>query len=308
MKVQRRIAQVWLAVLTLFVAVGSEASAGMPDLPDAVWRLIGDRFVWGDVAVQSGWRVQENGLSGECRLLDGADGTVAKGDCSVVLAAFRQVAPRLSDEKAPLVVLVHGLGGARMDFSTLTRRLTDAGYRIESIAYPSILGDLDAHANRLNAVLNGMPGSGPITVVAHSMGALVARMALAKDSPWRHRRAVAGLVMIGAPNRGASLARTVGDLLPILGPAAEQLLPGNAGEIPKPSVRYCIVAGAQGDGTGINPAIPGDDDGIVALDEARITASDDTLIVRDTHQGLLSNAQTFAAVDRFLKGSRCSTP
>jgi len=203
-------------------------------------------------------------------------------------------------------MLVHGLGGARMDFSTLRRDLKSAGIAAETIAYPSVMGDIASHARRLNAILNELGGRQPIVFVAHSMGGLVVRTALAEPAPWRKEHAVSGLLMVGPPNRGAGLARVGAEFSALLGPATLDLMPENAMQIPAPAVRYCVIAGGTGDGEGYNPAIPGDDDGVVGLDETHIRPDEDRIVLRANHRGLLAHRETHAAVRRFVAGGRCA--
>jgi len=85
-------------------------------MPDLMSTLLRDRMIWGDLAVRHGWRIQQEGLTGGCRILDATDKPLVQGDCG----AARQC---LYDDGAgtrpggPLsaVVLVHGYNGARHD-------------------------------------------------------------------------------------------------------------------------------------------------------------------------------------------------
>jgi len=58
----------------------------LPDLMSAVLR---DRMVWADLSVRQGWRVQQDGLTGGCRILDATDKPIVKGDCGAALDASR---------------------------------------------------------------------------------------------------------------------------------------------------------------------------------------------------------------------------
>ncbi len=302
------------ALLALLVAISLPAHVQADDVvadPFAgfrqlAWSLIGDRFVWGDIKVRSGWRLQENGLNNRCRVLNGGERTVLEGDCAIALDAFDDLAPVTRTDSSPLVIMVHGLGGARMDFSILRRDLGNRRIAAETVAYPSLLGDISAHARRLNAILNGVKGKQPFLFVTHSMGGLVVRTALAETASWRRQHAVDGLFMIGPPNRGAALARLGTDFVTILGPATLDLIPENARTIPAPDVRYCIIAGATGTADGLNPAVPGDDDGVIGLAETLIQPGDDRLILNANHRALLGHPETAEALRRFIGGGRCA--
>lgn len=277
-------------------------------MPDLMSALLRDRMVWGDLAVRHGWRVQQEGLTGGCRILDAADKPVVRGDCGAALDAFATMAPRLnSADRSPLAVLVHGYNGSRRDLMALARHLSGLGFRTETVALPTFLNGVDDQAQRLNAVVATMGGSGPVMFVAHSMGGLVVRRALADKPEWMARRGTAGAVFIGTPFGGSALARIAADLgvAPLGGPAVRDLLPLAAEVPPSPPVRWCVIAGGNG-GEGWNPLVPGDDDGMIAVDETQLADGEDRLLIHAMHVGLLRHPTTLAAVARFARGGFCS--
>ena len=133
----------------------------------------------------------------------------------------------LQDDGYRPVIWIHGLGGhpgnfvgLRSSFSrrgrTRTYTLDLRGYdRVEDMA--TLLGDA---IDRV-AQCNDMHPEARIDLVAHSMGGLVARLAL--DSP-RARRRVANLVTLGTPHEGSHLARLAAtNLVLALRPGSELL-------------------------------------------------------------------------------------
>ncbi|WP_316977075.1 esterase/lipase family protein [Shumkonia mesophila] len=276
-------------------------------MPDLMSTLLRDRMVWGDLAVRHGWRIQQEGLTGGCRILDTTDKPLVQGDCDAALSAFTTMAPAPDQaDRSPLVVLVHGYNGARHDLLPLARHLSRAGMRTETVALPTFLAGVDQQARRLNAVIATMGGSGAILFIAHSMGGLVVRRALADRPEWMARGAL-GAVFIGTPFGGSVLARIAADLgvAPLGGPAVRDLLPLAAEVPPSPPARWCVIAGGNG-GEGWNPLIPGDDDGMIAVDETRLAAGEDRVLIRAMHVGILRHPTTLAAVERFARGGLCA--
>lgn len=109
--------------------------------------------------------------------------------------------------EGPTVLMVHGLGGTsnfyQMQADSLRDRCTvvrvdSAGAgRSEAVDHISI----ESHADDLAAVLTELGADG-VTVVAHSMGTLVARALLT-----RHPKAVSRLVLLGAVAEPADAGR-----------------------------------------------------------------------------------------------------
>ena len=103
-------------------------------------------------------------------------------------ASFLETAPTmfyaLEEEsfKAP-VIFVHGIGGSAREFATIVARLNRQLYKPWFFYYPSG-GDLDQLAEVFyNIFLSGKAvptSSTPMSIIAHSMGGLVAREALNK--------------------------------------------------------------------------------------------------------------------------------
>jgi triacylglycerol esterase/lipase EstA (alpha/beta hydrolase family) len=103
------------------------------------------------------------------------------------------------------VMLVHGFGCSRAVWRPLLARLRAAGVGpVRAVSLEPMLEDIESYATQLLGELERLAsrGGNQVTVIAHSMGGLVARAAL--------RRARAGLigriVTIGAPHHGTALA------------------------------------------------------------------------------------------------------
>ncbi len=120
-----------------------------------------------------------------------------------------QVVPVADDGQRP-VVFVHGFGGAPGNFLLLRAWLWTKGRKRTYAFEQPGEGSLEDAAGVLSAYLqavqevNALPPEAKIDVVAHSMGGVIARLAL-DDRATRAR--VATLVTLGSPHAGSHLAR-----------------------------------------------------------------------------------------------------
>ena len=118
------------------------------------------------------------------------------------------------------------------------------------------------------------------------------------------------MVMIGAPNKGAALADALAKTPgfgALIGQAGQDLRSPRAQRLPPVTVRYCLIAGSTNNRKGINPLIPGDDDGMVAVAEVPLAAAgDDFLVIESDHISLPNQPAAIDAVLRFLEGRDCA--
>ena len=111
------------------------------------------------------------------------------------------------------VVLVHGLDDPGLVWMNLAPSLLAAGHGVSILNYPNdqpIHESASLFATELESVAGD--STGPITIVAHSMGGLVSREMLthpdlACKAPDCSRPRVERLIMVGTPNHGSHLAR-----------------------------------------------------------------------------------------------------
>ncbi len=119
-----------------------------------------------------------------------------------------------------LVVLVHGFGSKRLLMWCLERRMQRAGFATHNWGYMSYFGDLQRHARRLRDKLETLVDqTETVHIVAHSMGAIVSRLALSYGPISQFGR----FVMLAPPNRGAPVARYFSSLVRPICPALSQL-------------------------------------------------------------------------------------
>ncbi len=156
---------------------------------------------------------------------------------------------RRGTSSGPPVMLVHGLGANKACFRDMERFLHRLGHTVYAVDYPSLGSDIAAcghHLAREAAWLREQTGSAQVHVVAHSLGGVVLRWAVAHT-------AMAGwvrlAVTLGSPHHGAPLAR-IAPALPGWGQVIRELRPGRGGAThsgplataPASGVRWVAVA------------------------------------------------------------------
>lgn len=114
------------------------------------------------------------------------------------------------DVARDVVLVVHGFAGKRLWMTPLCARLRSRSYRVENWSYASAIGSLERHARRLREHLTGpLADAARIHIVAHSMGSIVVRAALARGPLSNLGR----VVLFAPPNSGTPVARVATALL-----------------------------------------------------------------------------------------------
>jgi len=282
-----------LSILTFLGTRGGER-------PNALMPTLGGMQLWTDEILQDGWRVQRHIGTGHCRLLDGIDYRQAWGeaeDCRTALIARRFEAKIASNAKK-MTILVHGLGGFGWTFRDMKPALKASGVNAQHWNYASTRGSLAEHVSAFHKMMNNLEEVEEVSFVAHSLGGLLLRKALADvRQPWQARIKVTKLIMIGTPNQGTALADRFKDsswFQLAFDTAGQDLTSGYAATVPLPKVPYYLIAGKL-DGEG-NPLIPGPDDGMVSIEEARLQPGDEMLIIAGNHAAITADEKTIQFV------------
>lgn len=231
-----------------------------------------------------------------------------------VLGGFGLYAARLSDEPAQpakeapgeVVVLLHGLGRTSVSMRPLARYLTRSGYRVFNVDYPStklpletLVAHLDAELGRCCARANR------IHFVTHSMGGILVRAYLKTHN----LPSLGRVVMLSPPNRGTEIVDELQKSLVFkkaVGPSGSALgtdpsSPPNAmGPV---DFELGVITGDRS----LNPVfswlIPGQDDGTVAVDAAKVDGMKDFLVVPASHTFIMRSRRVMKETVCFLKSA-----
>jgi pimeloyl-ACP methyl ester carboxylesterase len=207
---------------------------------------------------------------------------------------------------AGTVVLLHGLGRTAHSLSGMARYLRRAGYEVVNIGYPSRKHRVEVLvtqlAPRLEEVLAGS-GTSDVAFVTHSLGGILLRAFVAE----RGLEGIGRVVMLSPPNQGSGVTdqyRDVGLYRVYTGPAGQQLgsesnsVPNQLGPV---EFELGVITGNRSLNPLLSSAIPGPDDGKVAVDKARVEGMKDFLVVPHTHTFIMSSRAVQEQVVHFLR-------
>lgn len=142
----------------------------------------------------------------------------------------------------PTVVLVHGIGAHPVVMLPFQWALRRAGFRVYNFGYNS-LRSMTRAADRLRARLATWSQQAPdqeLHIVAHSMGCIVSRMAVAVDRPSNFSR----MAMLTPPSKGTPTANRIGPWLQWLAPSIQELRTeptSLVNQLPAPDYPFMLV-------------------------------------------------------------------
>jgi triacylglycerol lipase len=187
------------------------------------------------------------------------------------------------------VILVHGLAANRLIMAPLARALAAGLGKILNWGYSSLWSPLEQHGRNLAAQLRQLDQShgGRIHLVTHSMGGIIARLALAEYRPERLGR----LVMVAPPNRGSHVAARLAPWLGRICPPLVQLADCEGSfvcKLPPPEVpELGVIAAAT--------------DYLVRESSTRLGCETDYIVLPGLHSSLLFQPETAEQVRHFLE-------
>ena len=188
------------------------------------------------------------------------------------------------------VLLLHGWFSARRTFDVLERRLRRDGYGVFSFdlggARGSFLGrGIDDLADLVRAKIERIyaryPGLGPLTIIGHSGGGLVAAYYVKKLGGWRRTRAV---VTLGTPHRGTPRA-WLGIPFALFTRSLVQMIPGSPflarlEDGPWPAQVRLVSLWSRGDRASPHPACVVDTHGLPHLANVEVAGDHHAFLVR----------------------------
>ena len=212
------------------------------------------------------------------------------------------------------VVLLHGLARTSASMARLEEALTDAGFAVANIDYPSrkhAIQQLSPLAMKKGIAACRNQRAETVHVVTHSLGGILVRYYLAEhDLPDHHVPELGRVVMLGPPNRGSQVVDKLA-WVPGFGlwngPAGFQLGTGQD-SLPRQLGPARFAVGVIAGTRSLNPVfsrfLPGADDGKVALESTRLEGMQDFLALPHTHTFMMRSAEVIRQTIFFLRNGR----
>lgn len=208
--------------------------------------------------------------------------------------------------KNECVIVLHGMGRTKYAMRKVEKELAADGYTVWNRSYPSTKKPVEALA--AEHISKGLgycrqAGAGKIHFVTHSLGGILVRQYLQNNT-------IEGLdkvVMLSPPNKGSEIADNLKEMKLyqwMMGPAGQQLGTG-ADSLPNMLDRIDatvgIITGNSSSDPWFSPFIPGEDDGKVSVESARLEEMTDFLVVEAGHTFIMSNRSVLEQIRHFLK-------
>ncbi|WP_455206595.1 esterase/lipase family protein [Kaarinaea lacus] len=207
------------------------------------------------------------------------------------------------------VVLLHGLARTASSMEDMEIALQENGYHVVNVDYPSRehkIEDLATTVIPQSIASCNQQVSGEIHFVTHSLGGILVRYYLAHHTMENLGR----VVMLSPPNQGSEAVDALKDFpgfYLINGPAGEQLGTDDA-SIPNnlPPVDYDvgIITGDETINYILSMLIPGDDDGKVSIERAKVQGMLDFLVVHHSHPFIMEADDVITQTLTFLRDGK----
>lgn len=204
------------------------------------------------------------------------------------------------------VVLLHGLGRSHHSMDKIEATLLAQGYLVWSKSYQSRERAVDFLAGQVldpGLAYCEQQHATRVHLVSHSLGGLLIRIYLQDHS-------ITGLgriVMLAPPNHGSEVT----DVLKennlyewALGPAGQVLGTGPEGianQLEPIPGEIGIIAGNTTSDPWFSPIIPGEDDGKVSVESARLDEMKDFLVIEAGHTYIMRNDLAITQILSFLQ-------
>ena len=195
--------------------------------------------------------------------------------------------PAYSQMHEECVIVLHGMGRTRMSMGLIEDALTEEGYRVWNASYPSRSAPIETLA--VDAINKGLtfcrqPLSRKIHFVTHSLGGILIRYYLQdhdinelRDNYFYQSAMGPAGLQIGTGEHSL--------------PNGLQPIPGDIG----------IITGNSTSDPWFSPIIPGDDDGKVSVERAKLDEMDDFLVVENGHTFIMRDDAVIRQILYFLK-------
>jgi triacylglycerol lipase len=204
------------------------------------------------------------------------------------------------------VVLLHGLARSASSMSSMQEALQAEGYKVCNVEYPSRDHSIDVLTAQFvtPAIAKCFPlvDGAPIHFVTHSMGGIIVRQLAAT-------KAVANIgrvVMLSPPNHGSEVVDKLGDFKVfdwVNGPAGKEIGTGIDStplRLGPATFEVGIITGVRTINPFLSMMIPGNDDGKVGVDNAKLEGMKDFLVLRCSHPMIMKSTHAIEQTVYFM--------
>jgi hypothetical protein len=209
-------------------------------------------------------------------------------------------------EKKEFVILLHGMGRGPKSMQKLEKKLGEQGYLVLNQKYPSTQKEIEELVEEFVALQVEScldDGAERIHFVTHSLGGILLRAYLQDHQLPEGSR----VVMLSPPNKGSEVTDALKEW-PVyrwlMGPAGQVLgtethsLPN---QLKKIDIEVGVIVGNKSIEPWFSRLIPGEDDGKVSVESARLDEMKDFLVVEESHPFIMRKKVVIDQVLAFLK-------
>jgi len=213
------------------------------------------------------------------------------------------------DHKNECVVLLHGLARSNRSFLAMENSLKASGYYVVNLDYPSRKKTIEKLVeNDVVKAVEECRSVQPkkIHFVTHSLGGILVRYYLLNYSLDN----LGHVVMLSPPNQGSEIVDKLADFpgfYALNGPAGQQLgtsvvsLPNMLGPV---DYSVGVITGNKSINLILSTLIPGDDDGKVSVERAKVAGMSDYLVMPYTHPMIMSREEVIRQTINYLQNGK----
>ena len=208
---------------------------------------------------------------------------------------------------ADCVILLHGLARTSSSMEPVATALTNSGYVVSNVEYPSREKAIEELAPlAVNLGLNDCPADDTIHFVTHSLGGILVRYYLQNNELARLGR----VVMLAPPNNGSEVVDNLRDVpgySQLNGPAGAQLgtgedsVPLSLGPV---DFELGVIAGTATFNPLLSQYLPNPDDGKVSVESTKVEGMNDFIEVPHSHPFIMSAPVVLDQVLMFIESGR----
>ena len=206
------------------------------------------------------------------------------------------------------VILLHGLSRTHRSMAAIERMLVNNGYDVFNIGYPSRTYAIAPLAEEIYRRIMALDTTRYDRVhgVTHSMGGIILRKMLKHHTLENLGR----VVMLSPPNQGSEVVDRLKQwplFRLINGPAGGELGTGNKdipGRLGRVDFNLGVIAGRKTVNWILSTMIPGENDGKVSVQRARVPGMRDFLVVDATHPFIMRNPRVLNEILYYLRNGR----